>query len=212
MMGAMNGAGTQITLRTKLARVARRLAVPLCLVIVAACETAPLPPPIPQLTYSHLAPIEIAAARIEIVEDYKPPLRTPNVEHRFPTPPAQAVRQWVKDRLRAVGDEGVLRVVIRDASVIETELEKTGGVRGAFTNDQSERYDARLEVVVEVRSVRGFQDAFASAIATRSRTVAEDISLYDRELVFFDMTKALMEDLNAELEKNIEQFLARFIR
>ena len=38
------------------------------------------------------------------------------------------------------------------------------------------------------------------------------IYLYDRELVFFEMTKRMMDDLDAELEKNIRQFLARFVR
>ncbi len=212
MMPPMDKIETETGMVAWLTRGARRAVIPLSFVILAACEAAPLPPPIPEITFSHLAPIEIAAAQIEIVEDYVPPLAAPNVEHKFPTPPAQAVRQWAKDRLRLVGDDGVLRVIIRDASVIETKLEKTGGVRGAFTVDQSERYDARLAVVVEVRSIRGFQDAFASAIAERSRTVAEDISLYDRELVFFEMTKSMMDDLDAELEKNIRQFLARFVR
>ena len=63
-----------------------------------------------------------------------------------------------------------------------------------------------------MRSDRGFREAFASATAERSRTVAEDISLHDREMAFYEMTKALMEDLNTELEKNIEQFLARYLR
>ena len=208
----MDGLELRRSLGGRLASTARRVALPLGLVILAACEAAPLPPPIPELTYSHLSPIEVAAARIDIVEEYAPPLQAPNVEHKFPTPPAQAVRQWAKDRFRAVGDEGVLRITILDASVIETKLEKTGGLRGAFTADQSERYDARLEVIVEVRSDRGFREAFASAVVERSRTVAEDVSLHERETVFYEMTKALMEDLNAELEKNIKQFLARYLR
>ena len=195
-----------------LTRGVRRAVIPLSFVILAACEAAPLPPPIPEITFSHLTPIEIAAAQIEIVEDYVPPLAAPNVEHKFPTPPAQAVRQWAKDRLRLVGDDGVLRVIIRDASVIETKLEKTGGVRGAFTVDQSERYDARLAVVVEVRSVRGFQDAFASAIAERSRTVPENISIQDREKVWFEMTEAMMNDLNASLDRQIRKNFAPYLR
>ena len=208
----MDGAALTASLAGRLVRAVRRAAIPLGLTILAACESAPLPLPIPELTYSHLALYQIATARIEIVEEYAPPLRAPNAEHKFPTPPAQAVRQWAKDRLRAVGDEGVLRLIVRDASVIETALKKTGDLRGAFTADQSERYEARLEVVIEVRSDRGFREAFASATAERSRTVAEDISLHDREMAFYEMTKALMEDLNTELEKNIEQFLARYLR
>lgn len=184
----------------------------IALLVLAACQAPALPPPLPELTYSHLEPINLDVGRIEIVEQYVPPLKAPNVEHNFPTPPATAMRQWAKDRLRAVGEIRTARLVIKNASAIETKLETRGGLRGAFTKDQAERYDVTLDVVLEVRSERGSAVAFANAVVTRSKTVPEGLSLSERERVFHEMTEDVMEEVNSELEKNIRQFLVRYIR
>ena len=194
------------------ARLTKGRVLGIALLVLAACQAPVLPPPIPELTYSHLEPINLDVGRIEIVEQYVPPLKAPNVEHEFHTPPATAMRQWVKDRLRAVGEIRTARLVIKNASAIETKLETRGGLRGAFTKDQSERYDVTLDVVLEVRGEDGAAVAFANAVVTRSKTVPEGLSLSERERVFHGMTESLMDEVNSELEKNIRQFLVQYLR
>ena len=61
---------------------------------LAACETTPPPPKLPELTFTHLGPLKLNVARIDIVSKYRSPLRAPNVEHLFPTPPQKALRTW----------------------------------------------------------------------------------------------------------------------
>ena len=48
--------------------------------------------------------------------------------------------------------------------------------------------------------------------AERSRTVAEGVSLNDRERVWFEMTEAMMNDLNTSLQRQINQHLRAFVR
>lgn len=180
---------------------------------VAACgQTAANRPVYPELTYGHLPPIRLDVASVEIVDDYESPLRPPNVEHEFPVTPAAAARRWAKERLKAVGQSGVARAIVRDASVVEVDLKQKGGLTGLFTTEQSQRYDARLVMEIEIRSERGFKDAFVSAEAKRSRTVPENLTLNEREKVYFKITEAVMGDLNAQLEKQINQHLARYLR
>ena len=40
----------------------------------------------------------------------------------------------------------------------------------------------------------------------------ENLTLNEREEVWFEMVEALMADLNAELEANIQEHLGRFLR
>ena len=181
-------------------------------VVLAACET-PVPAPVfPQLTYAHLGAIRLDVAKVEVVDQYVPPLKRPNVEHEFPVTPAAAARRWVVDRIKAAGSGRTVRVLIRTAAVRVKALPKSKGLRGLFTVEESERYDGELAMTIEIRSERGFRDAFAEARVTRSRTVLENISLNQRTEVYFEMTEGLMIDLNAELEKNIRRHLARFLR
>jgi hypothetical protein len=146
------------------------------------------------------------------VDEYQEPLRPPNVDHLFPTPPERAMRRWATDRLVASGTpDRYARFVIQDAKVIESELPRTEGVRGAFTTDQTQRYDLTLSAALEIREERGnFRAGFVSANTSRSRTVAEDITVNDRERIWFEMLEQAMNDLNAELERQIRANLTRF--
>lgn len=149
--------------------------------------------------------------RIETATEYKAPRAAPHVDHLFPTPPEQAIRQWAKSEFKAVGRDRLALLVIRDASVVEVPLEKPGGIRSWFTVDQSERYDAVIDVQIEIRSERG-REAYASAQVKRSRTVPEDITEDGRRAVWAAMTDDLLNDLSGQLETAMRRYLADYIR
>lgn len=175
---------------------------------LAACANPPPAPRFPQLTFSHLAPFRLDAATLDIVEAYTP---GPNdVAQGMPLPPSVAARRWAGDRLVPAGNSGAIVFTITDATVAETGLERTRGVRGVVTTDQSERYDGRLAATIDIRGVGG-RSGRVSAEATRSRTVPENISLNDRDKVWFEITEALITDLDRELETAINQFLRPFL-
>lgn len=195
-----------------MARVKVRIAILSCLgAILAACTTVATAPGFPDLTYSHLPPLRLDVSSIEIVDAYSPPLREPNVEHRSPAQPATAATRWAQDRLVAAGNRGKRAVyTVKDASIIETKLEPTKGLKGVFTKDQSERYDAKLAVELTIFDATGSQRGRATATATHSRTVPENVTLNERERIWFQMVEGMMADLNRELEKAINQSLSPF--
>jgi hypothetical protein len=82
---------------------------------------------------------------------------------------------------------------------------------GAFTKDQSERYDAVLEAKLEIFDDSGLSIGFARAQATRSVTVSEDSSVNQRKQAWFILTEELIRDINAELEKNILTYLSAWL-
>ncbi len=177
---------------------------------LAACETPVQTQKLPGLTFAHLAPIKLNVAKIDIEVRYQPPLKAPNVEHLFPTPPAAALKQWVKDRLRAAGGSGIARLVIMNASAVETNLAQKKGLTATFTKQQSQRYDATVEARLEISSSLG--KGRTSAHATRFTTVREDININKRERTWFDLTEALVRDFDRAMEKNMRQHLSRWFR
>lgn len=104
-------------------------ALALLVLALAACAAPPARPTYPEITWAHLPPFELDVAAVEVVSEYEPPYKEPNVEHLFPVPPGEAARRWADDRIRAAGTEGRAKVVIKRASVTETPLELTEGVR-----------------------------------------------------------------------------------
>lgn len=165
----------------------------------------------PEITFVNSPSIAIDVQQVEITREYVPRGAKPNVEHLFPVTPNDAVTRWVGDRLVPVGRSRLVRVVVKDASVIEVPLEKTGGIKGWFTTDQAERYDATMEVVVEIRSDVG-RDAYASARVKRSQTIEEGASPAKRREVWYAMTERLMADLDKELERSMRQYLSPYLR
>ncbi len=180
---------------------------------LAACSSPPPRPRFPELTYGHLGLFTLDVERVEIVSEYKANFGAPNVEHMFPTTPETTLRRWAQDRLAATGKPGrYARFVIQDAKVTEAELPRTPGVRGAFTTDQAQRYDGTLSALLEIREERAnFRAGTASAWASRSRTVPEGITINDREKVWFELLEQTMNDMNAELDRQIRANLAQFV-
>lgn len=180
--------------------------------LLAGCATEVQKPGFSQISFAHLQPINLNVARIEMENRYISPATRPNVEHEFPVSPAAVASNWGRDRLRAVGASGVARVIVRRASVVEVPLKRTTGVTGAFTRDQSERYEAVIDMMVELRDATGNVRVTVESTAKRSRSVSENISLNDREKIWFEMTESMMADLNTALENQVRIHMKEWIR
>lgn len=192
--------------------VIRLLMIFVVAVVAAGCDTVAPRRNFPEITFSHLPPISLDVERIEVVRLFEAPLKAPHVEHEMPDPPMRATERWIADRLKATGTGGHAKVTIRDASVIETTISPIGGIRGAFTTQQSERYLARLEVEIEAVGGRGLRAGTAVARAERSQTIAEDATLTQRETLWFEMTEKLMRDFDRTFETQIRKHLAAFLQ
>ncbi len=124
--------------------------------------------------------------------------------------PATALCRATENRS---GGKGNPRVTIENASVVEQKLSRTPGFKGLFTNDQSERFDATLAVTFRLyREGTALSVAEGSVNVRRSRTVAENASVAEREQIFYDMTKQLMQAFNTEAEARLRQYFSPYLR
>lgn len=188
---------------------------PLFIALIAfaavACETAPSPK-LPELTFTHLPPLTLAVSDIEVQYSFKPAMKEPYVDHIFPVPPQKALRQWATDRLKSRGGSERARFIVVDGSIKEDKFATNQSFTAHFKKEQSERYEATVEAVLEFVDASGMVKGSASARASRSTTVREDVSLNDREKIKFELVEKLMADFNAEMEKNIRRYTANWIR
>jgi hypothetical protein len=178
---------------------------------LAGCETTPASRQFAELRFSHLPHIRLNVGNVEVVEQYQTNPASPHVEAEFPVPPASVAAQWARDRLKATGGTNIVRATVVNGAVIEVPLKRTTGVKGVFTTDQSERYDTNLELRIQILAPCGRELAAVSSRATRSRTVPENVTLAEREKIWFAITEALMNDLNGSLEQQVRQHFSRWI-
>ncbi len=184
----------------------------LAIVVLPACA-APPPVRLPDMTFTDRPRFLLDVAEIQVVDQYQPTFRLPNIEHQVPVSPAKAAERWARDRLIPVGTSGVAVVTIKDARVIENSLRITPGVQGVFTKDQAARYDAFIEMSVEIKPINIMApEGAASGRAERSRTVAEGITPNELDRVLYELVEGMMRDVDLQLDVNIQRFLAAFIR
>lgn len=194
-----------------LARLASTLGLGLLLAL-AACQSPPPKPAFPQIGFGHEETLRLDVGSIAVEQGYRPSLEPPYVGHLFPQPPGQVAQRWAQERLLAMGGPRRAVVTLRDASVREVELPRTSGIKGAFTTDQTERYDARVAADIAIFEPDGRRSAFAQAEATRSTSVPEDATLAEREQIWFQLTEQLMQDFDAEMERQIRGSLSGYLR
>tara|TARA_E500000331_G_scaffold236263_1_gene226553 strand:+ start:1816 stop:2403 length:588 start_codon:yes stop_codon:yes gene_type:complete len=179
---------------------------------LAGCETPVNQLSFPEQTFQHLPPISLDVREIDIVHRFEPPLKAPHIEHEMPVPPHIAVERWIVDRLRATGTSGRAVVTIRDASVVEARLRRLGGIKGTFTTEQSERYDAKVEIIIEATDDKGLRSANAVATSLRNRSVPEHATLRERRTLWYELTEKLMSDFDRTFESQIRKHLAAFLK
>ncbi len=178
---------------------------------LSACSpSAQLPEPV-GLAYLATKPIHLNVARVEVVKQYKSSSTPPHVENDLPLPPVAMIQQWVQDRLLPVGKTGYAVVTIEEASVIEKPLKRTPGFKGMFTVDQSEQYDAKMSVKIEIFDDAGNAKNFAYARAQGSRTIGENFTLGQRRKVWIVMMEKIMNNLDEELDRNVRSYLRESI-
>jgi hypothetical protein len=170
---------------------------------LSACSNAPPMQRLPDMTFLYKPPIRLNIARVEVVSEYSAPTVRPNIEYDMPVSPEAAVRKWAQDRLKPVGKEGILRIVIHKASATETPLQTDQGLSGMFKKEQAARVDENLDVTLQMLDDHQFTVADVSGKAFRSRTEPEDQKLNQRDQLLYDLTYDLVRGFDEEVEPNI---------
>jgi hypothetical protein len=182
------------------------------LAALAACDTPPMRQSFATLTFQDRPQLRLDVAQIEIVQAYKAPGVAPHVDHLFPQKPADVAAAWGRDVLRAVGQRGMATYTIVDASATETALPRSGGLTQVFRTEQSDRYDLHIEVKLDIGNPLLAKTGQVTAAVNRSQTVAENMTLNQREAVWFQMTESAMRELDQKLEAAVREKLAAFVR
>jgi hypothetical protein len=169
-------------------------------------EEVPPPPALPQFG--------LDVAEIRIVSAYAPP---PNAgaESSVPFAPKAALETWAKTHVRAVGRRWQAWIVIRNASITAAAVQpRMTSWRDWFRRHPVERYDAALELELQIRDDAGRVQAQTIARATHARFLMDDYYDYHRERVAQlqrltdEIIAAALKRLEAELRLN----LARWVR
>ncbi len=166
---------------------------------------------LPEITFTHHDTLKLAVSQVRVEETFVVSQTPPRAETRLNQPPMQVLRRWAGDRLAVGGAGGLARFIIVDASVTEQALDTDGNFTAYFTNEQSLRYEAVAEAVLEVESDDGLSKGRAKARVSKSTTLAENSTLNERERAMFKLVEELMIEFNARMEESIRTHLSKWV-
>ena len=188
----------------------RILLVILVFASASACETSVVRTLIPDLSFSHLPTFKFAVNEI-IIRDYRLDTKQKsNIEASFPIPVSDALKQWAEDRLIAAGGTNTMLLIIEEARASSELLEIDKDLEALFTLEQAERITAVLKVQIQIIDKEEKVLAFTRAECTRSRTIGENISLNERDIIYNEITTVLMNDFNTSQEQEIHKYFKSF--
>jgi len=166
------------------------------------------PPPAPVLPQFNLA-----VAEIQIVPAYAAGPGA-GADSEVPFAPKSALETWAKTHVRAVGRQDQARIVIRDASITAKKVPPGVRVRDWFRRQPVERYEAVLELELQIRDDVGRLRAQTTARATHARFLMDDHRDYHRERA--TELQALTDEIIAaalkRLEGEVRTNMARWLR
>ncbi|OFX11366.1 MAG: hypothetical protein A2516_08085 [Alphaproteobacteria bacterium RIFOXYD12_FULL_60_8] len=162
---------------------------------------------VPVLSFADRTPFNFNASALDVTSLYEAPGVDPNIDHLMPLSPEQAALQWAQDRIRTVGTNDLtVRFLVNDAAVIQRPLPVKGGFTGFFTTEQAEEYFGSLSVSIELVDSKRKVLASVRGSAKANQTVPENVSLADREKLWFQLTERMMNELNTQLEESINVY------
>ncbi|HEY4043131.1 MAG TPA: hypothetical protein VGM32_14975 [Rhodopila sp.] len=143
------------------------------------------------LRYNYLPPIQLNVASIAIEQRFIPSGVAPDVSNQDPVPPIEVLKAMANDRLQAFGTSNKAVFAILDASLaLENDV-----VTGTFA--------VSLTILDDTGNQLGFAEA-----RVQSRHTGQ---ISDIKPVLYDMTKAMMADMNVEFEYQIRHNLKNYL-
>jgi hypothetical protein len=159
--------------------------------LLAACGGDEEPVAVQPLRYNYLPPIQLKAASISIEQRFVPSGVDPDVSGLDPEPPVEALKAMANDRLQAFGTSNKAVFAILDASLVRQD----DGINGS------------MAVSLTIFDDSGAQLAVAEARVQNRRTgVSGNLGP-----VLYEMTKAMMSDMNIEFEYQLRHNLKEYL-
>ena len=202
---------------TRFQVVTRRFALAAVLVMAGAVGTATVAPQVfagaQTLLFKNKASLQVDATSVEFVNDGIPPRDYPHVNHRSQLRFEDAAREWAGGRFQITGNSiNKLRITIKSSDLTERLLPVKKGVKGWFTKDQSAEYEASLQVELAIIDANGQVLSSATGGSNNTMTVREDATEADKQQVWTGMIIAAFDLLDTQLEPQVRQMMAKYIR
>jgi hypothetical protein len=163
--------------------------------------------------FADRAPLTVDATSLDLKIENLPPREYPHMNYRSHVRFEDAAREWAAGRFMLTGNSvNTLRITIQKGDIVEELLPVKKGIKGWFTKDQSADYRASLELEVAIVDPNGMVLSRAYGKSNNSRSVGEGTTEDEKQQVWTGLIIAAFDALDAELQPQLRQAMAQYIR
>ncbi len=167
----------------------------------------------PTLLFANKNVLNVDATSLDLRIEDVPPREYPHVNYRSQVRIEDGAREWAASRFALTGNSvNTLRITIRKGDVVEKLLPVRKGIKGFFTKDQAAEYAAVLDLEIAIVDPNGKVLASANGNSKNTRTVTEGATDADKQQVWTGLVVASFDGLDAELQAQMRQVMAQYIR
>lgn len=159
--------------------------------------------PLPQITFSHLSPLELNVEQVNIDELNMPDTPLPS---GFVFDPASMAQSYLESRFHAVGVRGgALYARVKSMSLTHEYIPSEYKVTNFLGVEGVDRYRVDLEITLEHRNSSGRVVYGNTLAAKRTMNISEHVSLAERERHEMEGLEAMFHEIDIEVKKIILQ-------
>jgi hypothetical protein len=163
----------------------------------------------PDINWTAAPPIKLDVAKLEIVNQYVPTRSPPHIEAVVPRTLLDAADQWARARLIPAGPQGVARLVITDASIVEVPLQTPANM--APPAQPPVRFDAHIVVRLEFYGLDNTSRGSVTAEASSTHSITNDVAGPDIARQQYLLVSDALRSLNGVFDNTIHSQLSAVI-
>ncbi|MBG76415.1 MAG: hypothetical protein CMI98_00865 [Pelagibacteraceae bacterium] len=164
-----------------------------------------------EFDYSEFKKLTFLSNSIEIKNEYKISLEDSFVDHTMETSPSERLINWVKNNIIGFGVENKLIIEIKDASIIETNVESAEKIAGIIKKSQELKFELSYFAIFSLYDDSDNLLAFTEIQSKRTVTSNTLISLYEKEKILEQLVYKGLEDFTLKADQMSREYLGEFI-
>ena len=114
--------------------------------VLISCKTTEIPKEI-FFDYSQMSKITFSTNLVEIQNAYQPQYSEPYLDHLATESPAYRLSEWIKNNIKGFGVKNKLVVLIKDASIISSEIDPNSKIAGVIKKPKELKYELNYDVL-----------------------------------------------------------------
>ncbi len=147
-------------------------------------------------------------ATLEFSNEYRPKVDSKNNEGLKPST-SEAVKSWAQVRFKPKGASKTMRVVVNKAETSDHELIKDKGITAWFKKEPVAKVEGKLDVTFKIFNEKEILPEAEMHIAVTAHKNVMDES--DKQTVLDDLNALLLNELNQETDKQIKNYLGKYL-